>query len=213
MANISLEEFYLKIQKHINLATDYSGYEHLSFIIKSCRLKPVTLLEKGLTPEFRSTKLFKEWIDEFNCQYEIIKDKRIKLHPFQLNNLKKINTDLYYGLNIKSISKISKLALFIDYQDPDLGLVTVITFYGIDNYFRTFMIHDDKIEKISTLLLGIRTLNLLAEKINIGYFEEISIRDVPMFPDLKSQKAYLTFWPGHNKFWDKYTNSKIKELL
>ena len=128
MANISIEEFYFKIQKHINLVADYSGYNYLPLIIKACRLKPVKILEQGFKTEFKSTKLFKEWIDEYNCFYEVIKEKRIKLQ-FKLNELKNVNTDLYYGLSLKSISKISKLAFFFDYKDPDLGLITIITFY------------------------------------------------------------------------------------
>ena len=48
MKSPSLDRFYLQISKAILLAASFTEIEELSFIIKSCRLKPYDIFYKNL---------------------------------------------------------------------------------------------------------------------------------------------------------------------
>lgn len=198
MKSPSLDSLYTQINKHILLVQAYTEINELSFIIKACRLKPYSYI---LGDKDKSLILHNWWYDEFGNSLKIDK-KKIKLiyNDLSLNHDKIICTDLYYGLSIDKIAKISKLSFCCFGTDEDLCKnYCIISFLGIDNYFRSYMLTDNKWQQISPLLLGIYNLKLIANNINIKYFRIFKNKEnmpIPCF----NHSAWLTFMPASNEF-------------
>lgn len=101
--SITLEHFYQDISKHILLAQNYLELPSLTFLIKSCRLKPKNMMEN----KNKNLVLHKEWIDEWgNSVYlskENEKPKRTKIiyNDLSIDRTKLIQTDIYFGLSME----------------------------------------------------------------------------------------------------------------
>lgn len=199
MKSPSLDTLYTQINKHILLAQSYTEINELAFIIKSCRLKPYLYVFED---KDKILKLHKWWFDEFGNSLKIDKNKRIKLTYNDLSlKIDKINsTDLYYGLSINKIAKISKLAHCCFGKDEDLyENCAIITFMGLDNYLRSYMLLYGRWQQISPLLLGIHNLKVIAQNIDIKYFHELKNKEnVPAH--CISAGAWLTFMPPSKEF-------------
>ena len=72
----------------------YTEIRNLSFIIKSCRLKPTKYY---FGDKQNKTILYKEWFDEYNNSLIITRDKSPKIIYGDLSINKFSYTDLYYG--------------------------------------------------------------------------------------------------------------------
>jgi len=192
MKSLSLESIHHNIQKQILLAESYTECKGLSFIIKSCRLVPIDYL-KDRNPKI---VLKRHWIDEFGNSFIITKNKKIKIIYNDLSlDRDKINcTDLYYGLSLSNMIKISKLAyLCAGFDDDTLEERNYICLLGIDNYFRTYFF-DGEWNQISTLHLGINNLKFIAAKTDIKYFLSLdNLKNIP-FPCLRASQ-WLTLLP------------------
>jgi hypothetical protein len=193
MKSLSLEAIYFKIKKIILLTESYTECKGLSFIIKACRLFPINYL-KDRDPKI---VLHRHWIDEFGNSLKIIKNKKIKItyNDLSIDKNKLYCTDLYYGLSIDNIIKISKLAFICAGFDEDtLEPIYYITLLGIDNYFRTYF-YDDDWQQISTLHIGMNNLKLIAKKSDIKYFLEFNnLKNMP-YPCSRSSQ-WLTILPA-----------------
>ncbi len=157
----SINSFYNRFYKHVLLAQSYTEIKNLFFIFKSCRLKPYDYFFERKTSNLI---LYRKWFDEFGNSLEINTNKRINItyNNLSLNKEKIICTDLYYGLSIDKIAKISKLIYIFSGKDEDTYQdVIMVTFLGIDNYFRTFTIENDEWIQVSSLLLGMNNLKFI----------------------------------------------------
>lgn len=171
MKTKSLNTIYHKIHKHILLAQAFTEVKELSFIIKSCRLKPNDYIFNK--KEYSPVKLYDKWFDEFGNTLNI-KSKNIFItyNDLSLNRDKIICTDLYYGLSIDKVIKISKFAYLVTDRDEDQEYY-ILTFLGIDNYLRSYLYFDGELSCVSPLILGLDDLKIIYSKIDVDNFIKI----------------------------------------
>ena len=203
MKSISIENLYHKINRKILLVESYTEYKDLSFLIKMCRLKPFGDL---------SLSLEKKWFDEHGNTLNIVKNKRLKIIEGDtlIDKSSLICTDLYDGLSIQKIAKVSKLVYILVGKDEDFQEDhIIIAFLGIDNYLRVFYIYDGQLATCSPLNLGMKVLKSIVEDRDIKYYLELNNKDSVLFP-CASQKSWLSFWPLPDRF--ARTISKESEL-
>ena len=149
--NSDIETIYNRIRSRIDLIGSYMDDTHfLPKIIKSCRLKPYTLF----TNDFNSKFVFEpHWVDEFGNSLWI-KNKTIKIiiNDTQINPNTKISSDLFFANSVDTIARNSKCVMIVNVEHCNL-----ITFYGKDEYLRTFILNGE-IARVSPILLGINSL-------------------------------------------------------
>lgn len=193
--SLNLEHVHAKLYKQILLAESYTECKGLEFIIKSCRLKPLQYIEN----KSPNIILYKKWIDEFGNSLNLIKNKRIQIsyNELAINRDKLSCTDLYYGLSINKVAKISKLAYICAGVEEDFYQPCyMLTFLGLDNYLRTYMYYDEW-QQVSPLYLGMKNLKFIAGKRDIKYFlQSNKTKDMPI-PCTKAQ-AWLSLLPINN---------------
>ena len=197
MKNIGLNEFYIKISKQILLAQSYTEIPELSKIIKICRLKPYD----HIVNRINDVVLYRWWFDEFGHSLRI-KNKSLQIiyNDLELDLTKIVCTDLYYGLSLDKITKMSKVMYLyagtdLDYQQPIFHL----TFYGVDNYLRSYLYSYNNWEPTSPLLLGLDNLKMLSENSDIKYFKNCPIDEKYILPCFKP-RAWLSCLPIPDSF-------------
>jgi hypothetical protein len=176
MKSISLDTLYTQLNKHMLLAQSYTEIPELLFLLKGCRLKPYDYVFGKRTQQ---TILFKSWFDEFGNSLEI-KDKKLNIitNDLKLDQNKIISTDLYYGLSLEQVVKISKVIYLCAGLDEDLQEETFfITLLGLDNYLRSYLYIYGEWQQISSLLLGIKNLKILARHTDMQYFRTLSNKE------------------------------------
>lgn len=189
-----INDFYLKINDHINLVESFSQIKNIQILIKSCRLKPKDFYIK----KYDKLILYKDWVDEYNNSICILTNKKINIYFNDLSIDKRniINTDLYYGLPINKIAKISK-CFYISYgKDEDLDDICIISFLGIDSYLRTYLYLYNEWMQVSPLLIGISNLKLLLS--NFGNFKKLTKKENISLPCANSQ-SWLSYIPIDNE--------------
>ena len=186
MKNLSLDSFNKINKKFILLAEDYTEYSKLSDIIKMCRLKPVDIS--------KSLELKRIWIDEYGNLLEIIDKKiNIKYNNVVIDRSKILSTDLYYGLSLENIAKISKVAYISCGYDEDL--YATISFWGIDNYLRTYLYCQNEWTQVSSLILGINNIRNFIIKGKTRFFIKYAPKKEKMpFPCQKGEQ-WITCLP------------------
>lgn len=187
MKSFSLESYYNRISKNILLAQSYSEHEALSWIIKSCRLMPHDKLKSKYT-------LCKKWSDEYGNSLSIIKDKKLNITLNDTSVSKSITTDLYSGLLIDKVSKISNLIYICYGLDDEDNKMYFAFFMGIDSYSRCFMNIGDEWIKVSPLMLGIPHLKNIYNNKSVRYFKEFPNKEKMPFPCIAG-KAWLSCMP------------------
>jgi hypothetical protein len=186
MTTNSLEHFYAKIQGDLDVAEHYTEMEHFSFILKSCRLKPY----EDVSTKHPAT-LHQFWFDEFGNSLTINQKKQTKilLNDLSLDQKKISNTDLYYGLTIKNVAKMSKVIHLIAGKDEDLlqdcGL---LTFLGLDDYFRSYLLWFGEWKQVSPLMLGIKNLLTIADNRNLREYRQMKRKiDLSILPCVEGE--------------------------
>ncbi len=188
MKSLSLEAFYLKIKKHILLLQGYTEIEYLESLIKSCRLKPFNKATKDVS-------IHDKWVDEFGNSFNLVNGKKFKIIYNDLSiSSKGIITDIYYGLDIVNVAKISKLAYICYGKDEEYNEMYFIAFMGIDNYLRCFLNLGGDWEKVSPLLLGTKHLQNIIKNSDIRFFKKFPNKEKTPFPCV-SGEAWLTSLP------------------
>lgn len=192
MKSPSIDVLYNQIDRHVLLTESYTEIVGLATIIKFCRLKPHSYVYEKKNSKIT---LYDWWFDEYGNSL-FIKDKKIKIIYNDLNiQTNTICTDLYYGLSLDKILKISKLALIFSGKDEDLLQKSAfVTFLGIDNYLRSYSLMYNEWKQVSSLLLGIDNLKLLINNLDIRYFQELKINKNFQAPCIL-EKAWLTYLP------------------
>lgn len=199
MRSPSIERLYAQLNKHILLAQSYTEINELYFIIKACRLKPHSFVF-----EDRNIKLIlhKWWIDEFGNSLRIVKNKKIKItyNDLSLDKNKIVCTDLYYGLSIDKIAKMSKLMFLSVMKEEETQLTEFcVALLGIDNYLRVYSNIDDQWIQMSPLYLGINNLKYITRNIDLKYFIELSKKESAPLP-CASARQWLSFMPPNRDF-------------
>lgn len=193
MKSTSIDRYYHFINKNILLLQSYTAIPNLSFIIKACRLKPHPLRVKN------KFYLCKWWIDEFNNSLKIF-NKKIKLIYNDLSLRKNIVcSDLYYGLSLSKILKMSKLIQISLIKDDENESYQIITFLGIDNYLRSYVLNNSEYEQVSPLILGISNLKNIADNLDVNFFKKIKIYKNNLCPGIVAN-GWLSCLPVGDKF-------------
>lgn len=193
MKSISIDKLYYWLDKHILLAQAYTEINDLFFIIKACRLKPYSYFQD------KSDKLIlhKHWFDEFGNSLYISNKKKIKIVYNDLTISKEYirYTDLYFGLSLDKVVKISKFAYLCVGVDEDLQEdCALITFLGLDNYLRTYLYLYGEWQQVSPLVLGLSHLKTLAQNRELRHFKELTIKEKTQLPCV-APRQWLTFNP------------------
>ena len=191
MKNPSLDRFYDKIEKSLSVAQGYTELENLSRIIRACRLKPLALL----SGEKYKLQLYRQWTDEFGNSFSILKKKRTEVVYNDLS-VPRISTDIYYGLDLFKIARISTLShLIIGYDEDIEQLFILITFLGMDNYLRSYLYMYGEWSCASPLLLGLVRLQTILRKSDIRYFHELPHKKNNMIP-CQGTSEWITYLPA-----------------
>jgi hypothetical protein len=199
MRSPSLEFFYAKTERLITLAQSYTEQEHLAFIIKACRLKPYDYV---FNERSRKLELHRFWFDEYGNSMELVKNKRIRLTfgDLRLDRKRIISTDLYYGLSLDRVAKMSKLVYLCAGKDEDLYQdCFLLNFLGMDNYFRTYLHWYGEWQPVSPLTVGMKHLKLLLNNADIKHFRQLSNSENLPIPCISGQ-TYLSFLPASQEF-------------
>jgi hypothetical protein len=194
MKSPSLDALYLTLHKHMLLAQSYSEVQELFFIIKTCRLKPYDYV---MGERSEKLLLYKWWLDEFSNSLHILKSKRLEIvyNDLNIDRDKIVCTDLYYGLSLDRVAKMSKLVYLCAGKDEDLlEDAFFLTFLGLDNYLRSYMLLHGEWQQVSPLLLGLKNLKLIAHNADIKYFRQFENKeDMPIA--CASARQWLSFLP------------------
>ena len=194
MKSPSLDALYITLHKHMLLAQSYSEVQELFFIIKACRLKPHDYV---MGERSEKLLLYKWWFDEFGNSLHILKSKRLDIvyNDLKLDRNKIVCTDLYYGLYLDRVAKMSKLVYLCAGKDEDLlEDAFFLTFLGLDNYLRSYMFLHGEWRRVSPLLLGLKNLKMIARNSDIKYFRQFENKeDMPIA--CASAQQWLSFLP------------------
>lgn len=198
MKSPSIESFYANLNKQIRLAQSYTEIDSLSSIIRACRLKPTEYLSN----RSKNIILYRHWEDEFNNSLSIKKKKLIITTGNLINKKPIVCTDMYHGLSIAKISKMSKL-LFLSFgKDEDKKEdCCLLTFLGIDNYLRSYLLLYGEWRQVSPLIIGVPNLKNIFKKIDIKYFIKLSKKENCVIPCVSTQ-TWITCMPASPDFID-----------
>lgn len=162
MKTIDLETFYKRISGHVKLVGDFLERREISSIIKMCRMKPYSLFTGELPSK---TKLEKYWVDEFGNSL-FLEDKNIFIfmNDTELEHNTTVSTDLFSNNWNFIIENCKSVCLMHgSYFDKD---IKIITFYGNDEYLRSFILYGEECNRISSLLLGTNSLCEILKHLN-----------------------------------------------
>lgn len=197
MKSQNIESLYASLNKQIRLAQSYMEIDTLGFLIKACRLKPHDyLLNKS-----ENIILYKHWIDEFGNSLKFVKNRKTTIVLGDVSiKAPVVCTDLYYGLSIFKISKMSKLVFVSSGKDEDTQEdCCMITFLGLDNYLRSYLYIYDEWRQVSPLMLGISNLIAIAKNSDLQYFRKLTKKENCAVPCSSSQ-TWLSFMPAGKDF-------------
>lgn len=142
--SLDIYSLYDKIDKSIKVLSANIRDPNMISLIKACRYKPLQFLKENKT----NILLYNDWIDESN--HVISFNKRKKSFSqfkdyYYLGVDKNITTDIYYGLDIYKIHKISTRAYCVTgFSEIDDSLNIYICFLGMDNFLRAFWYFDNE---------------------------------------------------------------------
>jgi len=197
--NLNITQLYNKINKSILLLEAHTEIKNLSFIIKACRLTPWITTNNNLVGSGKIV-IYSQWIDEFNNSVEIDKKNKICItyNNLRINSSYGICTDLYAGLPLFKIIKISKLMhLYIGYDDNKI--FCCITLVGIDNFFRTYIYQEHQWIQVSPLVLNVTRLFQIHDHLDIKFFLKFHKKNNIFFP-CETGEEWISFLPASEKF-------------
>lgn len=211
MKNLTIDLFYNELEKHVLLVEAYTEIKDLALTIKACRLKPY-----GYFFEQKTAKiiLYKWWFDEFNNSLKINnKNINIVYNDLSLNSENIICTDLYAGLSVEKVAKLSKLVYIACGKDEDLQQdYCHMTFLGIDNYFRSYTYIYGEWQKVSPLVLGIDKLINIIKHNDINYFKKLMPQENKIHP-CPTVEEWLSSTTMISGFLDTINNDIVKSIF
>jgi len=199
MRSPSIEWLHAKLGKQIRLTESFTEIEGLEFILKACRLKPYDYMF-----DERSNKitLYKWWFDEFGNSFTIVNSKKtnITYNDLRLDKERIVSTDLYYGLTVDNVAKMSKMVHLIIGKDEDLYQdCCLMTFLGIDDHLRSYLYWYGEWQAVSPLLMGLKSLKQIAGHLDIKYYLQIENKENSAIPCI-SERVWLSCLPAGPSF-------------
>jgi hypothetical protein len=194
----SIDWLYAKLDKHIKLVEAYSEVKDLEFIIKACRLKPI---DYAVKEQSNKIDLIREWFDEFGNSFSLKKKvPYIVYNDLHIDRNKLICTDLYNGIALCQIAKISKSVFLIAGKDEDQYEDSfLLSFYGIDGYLRAYLFLYGEWQQISPLLLGIKNLQLFKANLDAANFMQLNKKE-SLLPPCKETETWISCLPAQDEF-------------
>jgi hypothetical protein len=194
MRSPSLERLHVRLYKQIKLVQSYTEIDSMEFIIKACRLKPYHYVF-----EKRDHRIILHdwWFDEFGNSLIIGKKKKVRIiyNDLRLDRKRIVSTDLYYGLSLDAVAKMSKLVHLVAGKDEDLYEdCYLLTFLGLDDHLRSYLYWYGEWQQVSPLLMGMKSLQLLVDHLDIKYFNQIGKKENSAIPCI-SGESWLSYLP------------------
>lgn len=196
MRSPSIEWLHAKLEKHIRLTQSYTEIDGLEFIIKSCRLKPYDYIFKEREDKI---VLYKRWFDEFGNSFTIDRYKNIQIvyNDLSLDKKRIVCTDLYYGLSLDRVTKMSKLVHLVAGKDEDLYQdCYLLTFLGIDNHLRSYLYWYGEWQQVSPLLMGMKSLGIIAKHLDIKQYVQAGKKENNAIPCISGETWLSCLPPG-----------------
>ena len=199
MRSPSIEWLHAKLDKHIKLAASYTDMPELDFIIRSCRLKPYDYVFDS-----RSEKivLYRWWFDEFGNSLELINSKHIQItyNDLRLDRKRLVTTDLYYGLSLDRVVKMSKLIHLVSGKDEDTYQdCCTLNFLGIDDHLRSYLYWYEEWQQISPLIIGVKSLKTIANHVDVKHYHQLGNKENSAIPCIAGT-AWLSYLPASSAF-------------
>ncbi len=194
MKNPTLDHLYSQFADHLQVAQSYAEIPELSFILRSCRLKPYSHFFKQRN---KKLALIRHWFDEHGNSLKIEQDKSICIlyGDVSLPKDKIICTDLYYGLPLSKVIKMSKLLHICVGKDEDTHRdCFFLTFWGMDNYLRSYMYLQEEWQQVSPLWLGLDGLKWIAQNREIKHVQHLEKTNHMPIP-CSSAQEWLSYLP------------------
>lgn len=210
MRSPSIEWLHAKLDKHIRLASSYTEVPELEFIIKSCRLKPYDYIFKERANKIT---LHRWWFDEFGNSLDILKKKRIQItyNDLRLDRKQIMSTDIYAGLSIDKVAKMSRLVYIVTGKDEDLYQdCCMLVFVGIDEHLRAYLYWQEEWQQVSPLLLGLKDLKSLVNRLDVKHYQVMENKEISAIPCISGQ-TWLSYLPPSPAFLSDL--SKQSEML
>ncbi len=198
------------MKKQIQLVKGYTELDYLPFLISTCRLKPAEVFNQKY-PKL-VLKVYKKWADEFGNYLYIDEYKSLNIVKNSINKKDFFSSDLYGGLNYKSVEKISD-KVFIGYgEDPDIGEVVYYSLLGKDKYLRSFIYANGKWSKFSSLLLGLKFFKEYMEETEYLQFKEVNWETDKIFP-LQNYRQWISYLPLPDELWEENKFNNLEKIL
>lgn len=199
MRSPSIEWLHAKLDKHIRLAASYTDKPELDFIIRSCRLKPYDYVFDN-----RSEKivLYKWWFDEFGNSLELIDSKHIQItyNDLRLDRKRLVTTDLYCGLSLDRVVKMSKLIHLVSGKDEDTYQdCCTLNFLGIDDHLRSYLYWYGVWQQVSPLIIGVKSLKTIANHVDVKHYHQLGNKENSAIPCIAGT-AWLSYLPASSAF-------------
>ena len=201
MRSLSLEQFYKRIKNKIAIVGGYIEDKSICSIIKSCRLKPITVFTEHF--DFK-TLLEPVWIGEDRNIAIEIKKKKAKVITLLQNEVHSMVTDIFKNETVKFIVEHSSYACIGLYPDTKNFILLLM---GTDNYFRCYECIDDRVKIITPLIVGLKILKCCVTMKSLTSFQKLTIKselkpvkDVEWFiVPLPAQKLFMLNIVAYNK--------------
>jgi hypothetical protein len=186
MRNVSLDQFYRRINKKILLIGGYTDDKLMPNIIKSCRLKPISVFSNRFD---ENTVLESVWADEFDSNIEIRNKKpRINLHARKFHTT---ITDIYRNETIEFLIAHGAMACIGLYPDSQNFILLL---KGTDNYFRCWSCQNGELSLCSPLTVGLKVLRQCFPK-HLRYFQKLEVKSE--LKELREVEWLITTLPAH----------------
>lgn len=203
MRNVSLDQFYRKINKKILLIGGYTEDKSIVDIIKSCRLKPISVFSNYFDS---SAVLDTVWVDEFNNNVEIKKKKlRVNLNA---RTLQTTTTDIFRNETMEFLISHSSLACIGLYPDSQNFILLL---KGTDNYFRCYSCQNNELSVTSPLIVGLKVLRQCFPA-HLKYFQKLVVKSE--IKNLKEVEWLITTLPAQKLLLPNIvTYNKLRSIL
>lgn len=147
-------------------------------------------------------RFFDKWYDEYGNSISFSKDGKVNCtyHDLSIDRKNNPSTDIYAGISIDKVYKISKLVHCYYGKDEDLNKnFCLLTFLGIDNYLRSYLFYQEECKQVSPLLMGFDNLIEFSNLIGIQNFCHFKMKENNL--PCKNGKAWLSCLPVSEKLF------------
>ena len=118
---------------------------------------------------------------------------------------------MYHGLSIERVAKMSRLVYLVSGKDEDLYQdCSILTFLGIDEHLRSYLYWYGEWQQISPLVLGMRGLKTIANRLDVKHYHQIENKENLALPCASAQ-AWLSYLPASPAFLSEL--NKQSEML